>query len=71
MLTTFGRSVYYNNIYLNIKNLTPARYSQYIPAKGGLGTGFSTLGHSDIKTTIHYLARLDIERTFEINSKLL
>ena len=29
------------------------------------------LGHSDIKTTIHYLASLDIERTFEINSKLL
>lgn len=29
------------------------------------------LGHSDIKTTIHYLASLDNERTFEINSKLL
>jgi integrase len=29
------------------------------------------LGHSDIKTTIHYLASLDIERTFEINSCLL
>ena len=29
------------------------------------------LGHRDIKTTIHYIASLDIERTFEINSKLL
>lgn len=32
---------------------------------------YAALGHSDIKTTIHYLASLDIERTFEINSKLL
>jgi hypothetical protein len=37
VLTTFGRSDYNNNIYLNIRDLTPAMYGHYIPAKGGQG----------------------------------
>jgi hypothetical protein len=34
-LTTFGRSEYNNNIYLNIMDLTPALYGHYILAKRG------------------------------------
>jgi hypothetical protein len=37
MLATFGRSDYNNNIYLNIRDLTPAKYGHYIPAKSGQG----------------------------------
>jgi hypothetical protein len=37
LLTTFGRSDYHNFISLDIKDLTPATYGQFIPAKGGQG----------------------------------
>jgi hypothetical protein len=37
LLTTFGRSNYHNFISLDIKDLTPATYGQFIPAKGGQG----------------------------------
>jgi hypothetical protein len=37
LLTTFGRSNYHNFISLDIKDLTPATYCQFIPAKGGQG----------------------------------
>jgi hypothetical protein len=36
-LTTFGRSNYHNFISLDIKDLTPATYGQFIPAKGVQG----------------------------------
>jgi len=49
VLTTFGRSYYYNNISLDIKDLTPARDGQFIPAKGGQGRWFlhHTIGPLD------------------------
>jgi hypothetical protein len=37
VLTTFGGSDYNNNIYLNIRDLTPTIDGQYIPAKSGQG----------------------------------
>jgi hypothetical protein len=42
LLTTFGRSNYHNFIYLDIKDLTPATYGQFIPAKVGQGHGSSS-----------------------------
>jgi hypothetical protein len=42
LLTTFNRSDGINNTNLNIKDLTPARDGQYIPAKGGQGHGSSS-----------------------------
>jgi len=38
----FGRSHYHNFISLDIKDLTPATYGQFIPAKGGQGHGSSS-----------------------------
>ncbi|TFG92560.1 MAG: hypothetical protein E4G71_01870 [Candidatus Atribacteria bacterium] len=37
VLTTFGQSDYNNNIYLSIRDLTPAMYGHCIPAKSGHG----------------------------------
>jgi hypothetical protein len=42
-LTTIGRSDYLNNIYLDIKELTPAMDGQFTPAKDGQGHWLSRL----------------------------
>jgi hypothetical protein len=36
-MTKFGRSDYVNFISLDIRDLTPGTYGQFIPAKGGQG----------------------------------
>jgi len=37
VLITLRRADYHKNIYLKIRDLTPAMYGQSIPAKGGQG----------------------------------